>query len=230
MDQNHAGEVSEFKFRSLSLICAVVHLSSIPGRSSKQKHSKFIEGRSHPVSQKVVQKIAKLQGLEPCMTGLSIQVQILLFDLCCFTPFYHIWKVLKTKFIEGTRHWDTVRSKERRKMRRERWIKRDSECRQQILRITQMQENLHLSPGETNVHLHPNFLNFFLNIWQCICTNSLWTSEIEHLNTNCYLKLQIDFYKIAHIDSAAFLPIIISSFFAMHVENRKQIQNCYMDI
>ena len=59
-DQIHTGEVSEFKFRSLSLICAVVHLSSIPGRSSKQKNSKFIEGRSHPVSQKVVQKIAKL--------------------------------------------------------------------------------------------------------------------------------------------------------------------------
>ena len=44
--QNHAGEVSKFKFRSLSLICAFLHLSSISGRSSKQKNSKFIEGRS----------------------------------------------------------------------------------------------------------------------------------------------------------------------------------------
>ena len=35
--QNHAGEVSKFKFRSLSLICAVIHLSSISGRSSTQK-------------------------------------------------------------------------------------------------------------------------------------------------------------------------------------------------
>ena len=38
--QNRAGEVSKFKFRSLSLICAVLHLSSISGRSSKQKNSK----------------------------------------------------------------------------------------------------------------------------------------------------------------------------------------------
>ena len=45
--QNYAGEVSKFKFRSLSLICAVIHLSSISGRSSKQKkNSKFIVGRS----------------------------------------------------------------------------------------------------------------------------------------------------------------------------------------
>ena len=44
--QNHAGEVSKFKFRSLSLIWALLHLSSISGRSSKQKNSKFIEGRS----------------------------------------------------------------------------------------------------------------------------------------------------------------------------------------
>jgi len=43
--QNHAGEVSKFKFRYLSLICAVLHLSSISGRSSTQKNSKFIEGR-----------------------------------------------------------------------------------------------------------------------------------------------------------------------------------------
>ena len=44
--QNHAGEVSKFKFRYLSLICAVLHLSSISGSSSTQKNSKFIEGRS----------------------------------------------------------------------------------------------------------------------------------------------------------------------------------------
>ena len=44
--QNHAGEVSKLKFRCLSLICAVLHLSSISGRSSTQKNSKFIEGRS----------------------------------------------------------------------------------------------------------------------------------------------------------------------------------------
>ena len=44
--QNHAGEVSKFKFRCLSLICALPHLSSICGRSSKQKNSKLIEGRS----------------------------------------------------------------------------------------------------------------------------------------------------------------------------------------
>ena len=35
--QTHAGEVSNLKFRSLSLICAVLHLFSICGRSSKQK-------------------------------------------------------------------------------------------------------------------------------------------------------------------------------------------------
>ena len=44
--QNHAGEVPKFKFRSFSLIWALLHLSSISGRSSKQKNSKFIEGRS----------------------------------------------------------------------------------------------------------------------------------------------------------------------------------------
>ena len=44
--QTHAGEVSKFKFRYLSLICAVLHLSSISGRYSTQKNSKFIEGRS----------------------------------------------------------------------------------------------------------------------------------------------------------------------------------------
>jgi len=44
--QNHAGEVSKFKFRYLSLICAVLHLCSISGRSLTQKNSKFIEGRS----------------------------------------------------------------------------------------------------------------------------------------------------------------------------------------
>ena len=42
--QNHAGEVSKFKFRCLSLICAVLHLSSISGRSSKQKNSKSVKG------------------------------------------------------------------------------------------------------------------------------------------------------------------------------------------
>ena len=31
--QTHAGEVSNLKFRSLSLICAVIHFSSISGRS-----------------------------------------------------------------------------------------------------------------------------------------------------------------------------------------------------
>ena len=54
--QNHAGEVSKFKFRSLALIWALLHLSSISGRSSKQKNSKFIEGKSHPVCQKAVQQ------------------------------------------------------------------------------------------------------------------------------------------------------------------------------
>ena len=44
--QNHAGEVFKFKFRSLCLICALLHLSSIPRRPSKQKNSKFVEGRS----------------------------------------------------------------------------------------------------------------------------------------------------------------------------------------
>ena len=48
--QNHAGEVSKFKFRSLSLICAVIHLSTTSGRSSKQKNSKFIVGRSQKSS------------------------------------------------------------------------------------------------------------------------------------------------------------------------------------
>ena len=43
--QTHAGEVSNLKFRSLSLICAVIHFSSISGRSWTQKNSKFIEGR-----------------------------------------------------------------------------------------------------------------------------------------------------------------------------------------
>ena len=43
--QNGAGEVSKFKFRPLSLIWALLLLSSICGRSSKQKNSKFIEGR-----------------------------------------------------------------------------------------------------------------------------------------------------------------------------------------
>ena len=65
------------------------------------------------------------------------------------------------------------------------------------------------------VHLY----KIFMDIWN-------WTSQ----RFNCNLKLKIDFYKIAHIDSAAFLPIIISSFFAMHVENIKWIQNCYLDI
>jgi len=65
------------------------------------------------------------------------------------------------------------------------------------------------------VHLY----KICMDIWD-------WTSQ--HLN--CNLKLKFDFYKIAHIDSAAFLPIIISSFFAMHVENIKWIQNCYLDI
>ena len=41
--QNNAGEVSKLKFRCLSLICAVLHLSSISGRSSKQKNSKSVK-------------------------------------------------------------------------------------------------------------------------------------------------------------------------------------------
>ena len=44
--QNHAGEVSKLKFRCLSLIFALLHLSNISGRSSKQKNSKFIKKRS----------------------------------------------------------------------------------------------------------------------------------------------------------------------------------------
>ena len=36
-NQNYSGEVSQFNFRSLSLICAHLHVCSISGRSSKQK-------------------------------------------------------------------------------------------------------------------------------------------------------------------------------------------------
>ena len=89
--------VDQYSKPSLKYLC------STSGRSWKQKISKFLQDRSHPVSKKSDAPKGRVAGSESCRGGFLIRIQrwghFLWFIFSC-APFKDIWKVLKRKNLE----------------------------------------------------------------------------------------------------------------------------------